>query len=117
MFNTTSVHPAFFPFFQITGPEDFTDPEKIRLFEEASPLYYITADDPPVFMYYDQRNIPLPAGCSGAQYAHHPQLGILLKDKLDSLGVECHIRLREDTPEGPPFDELVALFSSEVRDA
>ncbi|MFC2091035.1 alpha/beta hydrolase fold domain-containing protein [Bacteroidota bacterium] len=115
MFNTTSVHPALLKFFQIAGPEDFTKPEKIRLYEEASPLHYVTADDPPVFMYYEQPNLPLPAGCTGAQYVHHPRLGILLKDKLDSLGVECHLRLMEDTPDGKPFEEVVSFFLQKFR--
>ncbi|MFC1627521.1 hypothetical protein ACFL3H_00230, partial [Gemmatimonadota bacterium] len=88
---------------------------KIGLFEEASPINHATADDPPVFMYFNQPNVPLPPGCFGDQYVHHPALGYILKEKLDQLGVPCVLLLREETPGGTPFDEYVVFFRRNFR--
>jgi len=114
-FDTKEDHPALLQFFGITGPEEFLDRDKIRLFEEASPINHATADDPPVYMYFNQPNVPLPPGCFGDQYVHHPGLGFILKEKLDQLGVPCVLHLREETPGGTPFDEYVAFFRSNFQ--
>jgi len=109
-FDTEEIHSAFLPFFGIRGPGDLQDPAKIALFEEASAITHVTADDPPVFMYYDQPDEPLPVGATGDEYVHHPELGRPLKEELDRLGVPVFFRLREESPGGPPFDEYVSFF-------
>ena len=112
LFDTEEMHSAFLPFFGIRGAEDLQDPAKIALFEEASAIHHVTADDPPVFMYYDQLDVPLPPGSTGDEYVHHPELGRPLKEELDRLGVPVVFRLREESPGGPPFDEYVDFFRS-----
>ncbi|MCH8296127.1 hypothetical protein IH992_34040, partial [Candidatus Poribacteria bacterium] len=47
---------------------------------------------------------------SGGDHIHHPKFGFVLKEKLDKLGVECVLMLREDYPEGPPIDKYVRFF-------
>jgi acetyl esterase len=98
------------PFFGMSGPEDIHNPEFFPLFEKASPINCASPDDPPVYMYYGQANLPLPPNSTGNQHIHHPKFGIVLKEKLDSLGVECILKFRKDYPDGPPFDEYVKFF-------
>jgi len=110
LFNTNQIDAALILFFGMSGPEDIQNPEFYPLFEEASVINYATADDPPVYLYYGQRNEPLPPNSPGSQHIHHPKFGIVLKEKLNSLGVECTLKFRGDYPDGHPFDEYVKFF-------
>jgi Tol biopolymer transport system component len=110
LFNTDQIESALIPFFGMNGPEDIQNPEFFPLFEKASPINYASSDDPPVYMYYPQPNLPLPPNSTGSQHIHHPKFGIVLKEKLDNLGVECILKFRKDYPDGHPFDEYVKFF-------
>lgn len=97
------------------APEEIDSSKLIPMFKAAAPITYVDAGDPPVFMYYGESKEPLPpsknmgATLLYADYGknvegepkpgagiHHPKFGALLKEKLDPLGIECVIRLRED---------------------
>jgi hypothetical protein len=65
-----------------------------------------------VLLYYPQRNEPLPPNSSGQQHIHHPKFGFLLKEKLDRLGIDCRLLLREQHPGGPPVAEYARFFLS-----
>ncbi len=69
-----------------------------KLFEEASPINYVTSDDPPVILFYAEPDAPLPADAKAGQGIHHPRFGKALKAKLDPLGVECVVRHWSDYP-------------------
>ncbi|MGQ9731978.1 MAG: alpha/beta hydrolase fold domain-containing protein [Candidatus Zipacnadales bacterium] len=118
MFNTTQVDPAMLPFYGMNGPEEVNDPRFHPLFEEASPINHATADDPPVMLFYPQPNQPVPPNSPGSVYIHHPQFGLLLKEKLDELGVECVLILREDlSPEegrGEPIGRYIEFFREKL---
>ena len=60
-----------------------------KLFEEASPINYVTSDDPPAILFYAEPDAPLPPDAKPGQGIHHPRFGKALKSKLDPLGVEC----------------------------
>ena len=110
MFNTDQVDGALLPFFGMTDPSDVDNPKFHPLFEEASVINHATADDAPVLLFYSQPNTPLPPNSSGKQHIHHPKFGMVLKEKLDKLGVECVIKLREDCPGGAPVDAYAKFF-------
>jgi len=117
LFDTDQVEPAGLALFGMSGPEDINDPKFWPLFEDASPINHATADDGPVFLYYAQANTPLPPNSPGNQYIHHSKFGIVLKEKLDALGVECILRLREgygDAPGRAPVDEYVRFFLEQL---
>ena len=104
LFNTERVHEALIPFFLMENEEDVNDPEKIKLFEDSSPVHHLTADDPPVRLCYNQSNEPMPPNSTGKQHIHHPKLGFYLKEKMDKLGIECELMLREDYKANPDAD-------------
>ena len=63
--------------------------EKYRLFEEISAINHLTKDDVPVLMTYDnEMDTPISSQSVGI---HHPRFGKVLKEKMDSLGIECEV--------------------------
>ncbi len=59
--------------------------EKIRLFEEFSPINHVTEDDAPVLVTYRLKMESPPD-------IHHPLFGKLLKEKMDAMGLPCEVR-------------------------
>lgn len=88
-------HPALLPFYGLKAGELDT-PRAHKLFEEASPINYVSAGDPPVFLFYSEDRGPLPADAKPGQGIHHPNFGIALKEKLAPLGIECILRHRDE---------------------
>jgi acetyl esterase/lipase len=88
-------HPALLPFYG-RKPEELDSPRAHKLFEEASPITYVTADDPPVFLFYNEPKGPLPPDARPGQGIHHPRFGEVLKEKLDALKIECVLRHQQD---------------------
>lgn len=110
-------HPALEPFYGLYGPELQTE-RAFHLFEEASPISYLSADDPPVFLYYNEPDEPLPPDAKPGQGIHHPRFGRYLKEQADRLGVRVILRHERDYgPEPLPkmFKELVDLFDEAFR--
>lgn len=110
MFTTDEVHPALVQLFGMNSPADVADSKFHPLFEEASAINHATRGDAPVLLFYPQANDPLPPNSSGEQHIHHPKFGFLLKEKLDQLGVQCVLLLREQYPKGPPIEEYAKFF-------
>lgn len=77
--------PPLMTYLGLKGDEDVESPtpEKAKLFEEISPLNFLTADDPPVFIAYDK-------SCE-MNGIHSPKFGTYLKEKMDALHIECTI--------------------------
>jgi len=64
-----------------------------KLYIEASPLTYLTKDDPPVWAYY---SVPKEEPKNVSDAIHHYKFGVLLKKNMDAAGVECLLRSKED---------------------
>jgi acetyl esterase/lipase len=109
LFDTDQVHDALPAFYGMDSKEDVSDPRFFPLYEDASPITHLSADDPPIFLYYSQANEPLPRNSSGREHIHHPKFGFHLKEKMDALGIECTLRLREQSPRFPD-EEVVEFF-------
>src|SRR5262249_22607470 len=63
--------------------------EKYRLFEQVSPINYLTKDDPPVLLIYS-RPIETEVANQGIGI-HHALFGKVLKEKMDALGISCEV--------------------------
>ena len=71
--------------------------EKYRLFEEVSSITHLSKDDPPVMLVY---NRPADVAVTNQGIGiHHAKLGLVLKKKMDALGIECVV-----TAAGEPAD-------------
>jgi acetyl esterase/lipase len=112
-------HPALAPFYGLKADELDT-PKAHKLYEEASPINYVSKDDPPVFLFYSEPKGPLPADAKPGEGIHHPKFGEMLKEKLDPLKVECVLRHRDDykgqsDPAGTRNKEMVAFFVKHLK--
>jgi acetyl esterase len=92
------THPWFHLLFGASSPADFDKPEVRQLINDATATNLVSKDDPPVFMNYqaDLTAIPLPPG---EQNMHHPYFGVMLKEKMDSLGLESVLHYRSKPPQ------------------
>jgi acetyl esterase len=93
-----SVTGALLPFFGVRSLEELDAPDKQRLVADASPITHITKDAPPTFMQYEfpLGGTPLPENTPINVSIHHPEFGVMLKEKLDAAGVENVLQTKGD---------------------
>lgn len=84
-------HPFFLQFYGITA-EEIDTPKAYTLYEQAAPITYLTADDPPAFLNYTYPDEEVTGKTPLALIVHHPRLGIALKERMDKLGIECIVQ-------------------------
>jgi acetyl esterase len=106
-------HPALRWFYGIKSDAEADLPRTQKMYEEASPINYVTSDDPPVIMFYAEPDAPLPADAKAGQGIHHPRFGRALKSELDPLGVGCIVRHWADFPNpSHPVEEMCREMTS-----
>jgi hypothetical protein len=99
-------HEALISFYGLKeGEIDNPPPEKIKLFEETSPINYLTADDPPAYLSYNHADTPLSPDTSAGFGIHHVTFGKVLKERMDPLKIECVVRWKGD-PGGPTEEDF-----------
>lgn len=83
-------HPSIFKVYGLRNAEEalHPTPQQQRLYDESSAITWLTKDDPPVFMVYNEADGPLPADAKPGQGIHHPNFGRMLKERMDKLGIE-----------------------------
>jgi hypothetical protein len=79
----------------------------IELFRGISPLTYLTKDDPPVWAYYSVPDKPLTPESTTSDAIHHPGFGVVLKEAMDRLKIECKLRHKDD---GQKVNDDMILF-------
>ncbi len=63
--------------------------EKYALFEEVSSITHLTKDDAPAMLIY---NRPVDANVTNQGIGiHHGKFGVVLKEKMDALGIRCEV--------------------------
>lgn len=93
-------------------PDQMDSEEAHRRFAEVTALTYLTKDDPPVFLYYSAPHKPITLEMPQGDRVHNPAFGFYLKEKMDQVGVECVLRLKENY-RNPPVEmnrEMVRFF-------
>jgi hypothetical protein len=76
--------------------DEMTSPKALELYKEISPLTYLTKDDPPVWAFYSVPDKPLTADSTTSDAIHHPGFGVVLKEEMDKLKIECKLRHKDD---------------------
>ena len=109
----TGRHGALRTLFDVKQGEDSLQAtEAFPRYEDGSAVTHLTADDPPVFLFYSRSNTPPPPGDLGFGI-HHPRFGYFLKEKMDKLGIECVVKTKDDyqgKPPGQPQRDIVDFF-------
>ena len=85
------VHPSMMPCFDVDSIDQLEQPEKRKMVEEYSPINHASEDDPPVFLFYGRAPTEglLPEDASYGVSIHNGKFGVMLKERMDELGVEC----------------------------
>lgn len=99
-----SKHPALAGFYGLK-PDEVDTPKAHQLYEAASPINHLTADDPPVYASYGD--------AKPGQGIHNITFGLRLKEKMDALHIECTI-----SPAGrnaDPEKEMLEFFAKHLR--
>lgn len=109
-------HVALRPLFGVTSDAEADTPRVHKLYEESSALNHLSADDPPVILFYSEPNDLLPEAARPGKGIHHPRFGAALKAMLDPLGIECILRHNDDYrgqehPELAMYGDLVDFFA------
>ena len=89
--NDTYKHPALSQLYDVDLDQLENLPQqKYALFEQLSAINHLTQDDVPVLLpYASKMDTPITNQGIGI---HHPRFGMLLKEKMDELGIQCQVR-------------------------
>lgn len=91
-------HPALAPFWGLEADELETD-KAYKIYEECAPITHLTKDDPPVYLLYSgERDDPSDKPGAGI---HNQKFGLVLKEKMDKLGIACTVKTRGRRPSEP----------------
>ncbi|BBM83080.1 alpha/beta hydrolase [Candidatus Uabimicrobium amorphum] len=90
------VYPSLLDFYGIESFDEIYKPEIRKIAYDSSPINFVSNDDPPVVMYYhgDLTTTPLAKDTPMNTSIHHPQFGVLLKKKMDALGLLSYVHYR-----------------------
>lgn len=91
----TARHPSGPILFGIP-PSEFNSPRAHALFREASPATYLSKDDPPAWLYYDEPDVDVPPNARPGTGIHHPRFGAHLRERCIPLKLTCEVRLATD---------------------
>ena len=89
--------------------------EANEIAKSISALVLISKDDPPIFMQYGMRpNAPVPKNANKIRgwIVHHVDFGIALKEKMDSLNIESHLRYPSAKTK---YNSLVGFFKDKLN--
>lgn len=108
-------HPGFRPLFAIPAEGKITISSKVKSqMIAASPVTHLTKDDPPVYLSYGGKNRPIDENSSPGLYVHHPKLGLFLKDKMETLGMECYVQF-SGGPKVPSFPDAKSFLLAKLK--
>jgi acetyl esterase/lipase len=108
-------HPSLLPFYGMTTPEQAEEARFQALFEEASAITHLSADDPPVYAFYSEPAGRLPDNARPGQGIHHPAFGLRLREAAQPLGLTVVYRHRTDPGLGNPHAEMLDFFAEHLR--
>lgn len=74
--------------------EQMAAPETVRLMRAVSPYYFVTADDPPVYLSHTRPATPVTRHSSPLKWVHHAEFGLRLQTALREEGVEAVVHYR-----------------------
>lgn len=101
-------HPALLPFFGL-DPSEFETEAADSLFRNASPDSYLSPDDPPVLLVYNEPRGPLSGEDRPGKGIHHPNFGEYLRAKMRTMEVDCQLIHVDDLEGGDSAaDALIA---------
>lgn len=96
----TYKHPALAQLFDVDLDQlDDLPAEKYKLFEHVSAITHLSRDDVPVMLVYGQ-SADAPITSQGVGI-HHAKFGLVLKEKMDAMGIPCVVVTGQERNKGP----------------
>lgn len=83
---------------------DAPPPDACKLMEDCASINHVGPGAPPAYFVYGAENRPSTPQTSVSDGIHHPTFGLLMKRKMDALGIECHFRCLGDSVAGFPTE-------------
>ena len=109
--DSLKIHPAYGPLFGLPEDGNIKSPERFdAAMRAASPVTHLTADDPPIYLRYEE-NRAVSEDSSPDIWVHHRILGTKLQEKMDKLKIECHV----EYPEGAPISKYSSQYEFIIR--
>jgi acetyl esterase/lipase len=110
-------HPSIVKVYGATTVDQLQNPttEMKKLYDECGAITHLTKDDPPLMMFYNEADGPLPANARPGQGIHHPNFGRQLKAKMDELGIEntfVYLPTEPTDPNQRLFDFFTKQFAA-----
>ena len=104
-------HPSLFKIYGLKDADEalHPTPAQRRLYDECSAITWLTKDDPPVFMIYNEADGPLPADAKPGDGIHHPNFGRMLKERMDELGIE-NVFINQNAGKNQSGDVIRQMF-------
>jgi|GEM_PF-352212 len=102
-------HPSGKLFYRMLG-DRWDSPEAGRLFDEASPVYHVSAGDPPALLIYNEPDRDIPPDAKPGAGIHSPRFGRLLVERCAHVGVPCESKQRASYPDRNAENRDVASF-------
>lgn len=109
-------HPSIFKVYSVKSAEEALHPDAKmqRLYDESSAITHLTADDPPLYMVYNEPDGPLPPDARPGQGIHHPNFGRHLQEKMNALGIENVMVYLPDSPGRNVSREMAEFFQKHL---
>jgi hypothetical protein len=104
-------HPSIFKCYGITSPDEIDKPELQKVYDEVSAIKHVSADDPPIFMFYSEPDKDLPLDAKPGQGIHHPRFAHQLAKVLANVGVK-YIYHHSSEATVDPHLEMLKFFRS-----
>ncbi|MDY6861993.1 MAG: alpha/beta hydrolase [Thermodesulfobacteriota bacterium] len=88
-----SIHRSIPLMYNVETVKELEEPGILKRMEQFSAINHTSKDDPPIYLNYHHAPVKglLPEKTLTFVSIHNAKFGLLLKDKLDSLGVECKV--------------------------
>lgn len=93
---------AALPPFWGLKPDEFETEKAFKIYEECSPITYLSKDDPPVYLSYSGRDQPSDKPGAGI---HSEKFGYVLQEEAKKLGLSVEVKVGRDS-----VDAQVAFF-------
>ena len=95
------------------GPSVMRTEEGRKKILAASPLTFLTKDDPPVWAFYSVPVNKPREELTVSDAIHHPEFGVILKEKMDELKIECKLRHKDDGKK--VIDDMIAFLKKHLK--
>ena len=109
-------HEALIPFYGVEKESDWESKRVIELMEDASSINHLSKDDDaPVYMTYNQGDVPVDKNTQPGVWVHHYRLGLKLKEAMERLGKECYVVARANRDRDLKYRDMQAFFVAKLN--